>query len=148
MAARTLEALLRLRRLAVEAAMQALAAAIQEEAQARGALAELEAAFAREQAAARALTGVTLGCDLFAAWQARSRPGLAVAREWLRRAEQAAAEAQAGLGEARGAARAVELALERRRFAQRAAASREAQHELDDVARPPAVAVAPADDMG
>lgn len=135
MAHDTLEALLRIRRLAVEEAMRNVAASLQEASQARRALAALTEAIARERAIARDLMPADPRLAAFGPWQARTRQDIAHAAARLDHADRAIAAAQAALGEARGAARAMEAALERRRAEENAAAWRRAQHELEDVAR-------------
>jgi flagellar export protein FliJ len=126
--------LLRLRRLARDAALQDLAAALRAEADAAQGVAELEAAIARETEAAGALSGDDSVVEAFGRWlrEARRARGAAEARR-----DGASAEvglARAVLAAARAAVEAAEALAERRREEARAAALRGEQHALDESA--------------
>lgn len=135
MAGGTFDALLRIRRLAVDAAARELGAAIRAGDQARQARAALTEAMAREQAVGRAMAASDPALVPFAAWQARARRGLEEAAARERQAEDAITAAREALGAARGAARAIELAIARRTAAAAQAAAHAAQLELEDVAQ-------------
>jgi flagellar FliJ protein len=135
MARATLDALLRMRRLAVDEAARALGAAIQEAERARQLMARLTDALTHECAVTRALAAEDPAFIPFAAWRARAQQEITQAAARLATTDEAVVAAQDALGAARGAARALETAIERRQAEEEAAALRAAQHTLDEVAQ-------------
>jgi flagellar export protein FliJ len=137
MARTTLDALLRLRRLAVDEAARALGAALRQEEQVRQVLARLDNALAHECKVTRAQATEDPVTSPFAAWGARTRQEMARVRTQLVATSQAVVAAQDALGEARGGLRALETAIARDQAEDAMTAARSAQHTLDDVARRP-----------
>ena len=135
MSGRTLETLLRLRRLAVDTAMRDLAVAVRESVTAERHLATLNAAFAEEAGPAGRLAREAPALAPSAAWHARARREVAKAEARAGTAGKQVAAQQQVLGDARAAARSVEAGIDRRSAARRAAALGRAQHELEDIAR-------------
>jgi len=135
-----LDTLLRLRRLAVQDGMRALAEAIRIEEQACQAQAACAQAIVQETAEARHLADRDATLAGFAPWRARAAQALRDAEAHVAEAGEATQTARAMLGDARGAMRAMELALERRQAATELAVQRSAQHALDDAARRAGVA--------
>ncbi|MDE2580701.1 MAG: flagellar FliJ family protein [Rhodospirillales bacterium] len=137
-----LQPVLRLRRLALEAALRDLAAALRQEAACAQTVAALEAAIAQETAAAASLAGDDSVVEAFGVWLRRTRrelDGAAVARD------AAGAEVELGravLAAARAAVRAAETLAASREAEQCRNAARQEQKDLDEIAGP---AVAPAD---
>ena len=126
--------LLRLRRLARDAALQDLATALRAEADAAQGVAELEGAITRETEAAGALSGDDAVVEAFGRWLREARRALSAAEA---RRDGASAEvglARAVLAAARAAVEAAEALAERRRDDARAAALRGEQHTLDEIA--------------
>ncbi len=125
---------LRLRRMARDAALRDLAAALRQEAACVQAVASLEAAIARETEAAATLTGDDSVVEAFGLWLRRARhelDGADAARE------AAAGEVVLGrsvLAAARAAVRAAEDLVARHEAEQRATAARTEQHALDEIA--------------
>jgi hypothetical protein len=142
MARDRLDALLRLRRLAVHDGIRGLAASIRAEAAAYRQHAACTAAMAREIAEARSLAACDAALTRFAMWHPQAARALADADTQVKRAGELTRTAQALLGDARGDMRAVELALARRQAETDLATQRSAQHALDDAARRPGIAKA------
>src|SRR5487761_2092713 len=113
MARDPLEALLRLRRLAVDEARRGVAACLDAEAEAMQAVARLKQAIERETEAASSLATNDADVEAFAAWLRRIRPEQAAAHAAREQAETETARARTVLAAARAAARAAEAMLER-----------------------------------
>ena len=137
MARDKLDTLLRLRRLAVQDRIRALAAAMRTEDQACRAQAACAQALVRETAEARTMAQRDAALAGFVPWRARATQALRDAEAQVTHAGEATRTAQAMLGAARGAMRAMELALERRKAAGELATQRSTQHALDDATRRP-----------
>ena len=135
MARDKLDTLLRLRRLAVQDRMRALAAAIRTEDQACRAQAACAQTIVRETAATRSMAEHDAALARFLPWRRRATQALRDAEAQVAHAGEATRTAQAMLGQARGAMRAMELALDRRKLATDQATERSAQHALDDATR-------------
>ncbi|MBW4093544.1 MAG: hypothetical protein HIU82_20955 [Proteobacteria bacterium] len=128
---------LRLRRMARDATLRDLAAALAQEAACAQAVARLEDAIARETEAATALTGDDSVVEAFGLWLRRARHELDGAG--------AAREAAAGevvlvrsvLAAARAAVRAAEELVARHEAEQRANEARAEQRSLDEIASVP-----------
>jgi hypothetical protein len=135
MARDKLDTLLRLRRLAVQDRMRALAAAMRTEEQACQALGACAQTIVQETAEARSMAEFDAALAGFVPWRARAAQALRDAEAQAAHAGEATRTAQAMLGEARGAMRAMELALERRKAATDLATQRSTQHALDDATR-------------
>jgi hypothetical protein len=131
-----LDTLLRLRKLAVQDQIRALAAALRAEDVAHQARAVWADTIVRETTAARSLAGRDPALDGFIEWRARAVEALRGAEAQVAIAAAQAQTERSALGDARGAMRAVELALERRKVTADEAAQRAAQHALDDTSRP------------
>jgi len=135
MARDKLDTLLRLRRLALQDRMRALAAAIRTEDQACRAQAACAQTIAQETAHARSLAERDAALAGFLPWRTRATQALRDAEAQVTHAGEATQTAQAALGEARGEMRAIELALDRRNAATDLATQRSTQHALDDATR-------------
>jgi len=135
MARDKLDTLLRLRRLAVQDRMRALAAAIRTEEQACRAQAACAQTIVQETAEARHLAERDAALAGFVPWRARAAQALRDAEAQAIHAGEATQTARAMLGDARGAMRAMELALDRRKAATELATQRATQHALDDATR-------------
>jgi flagellar export protein FliJ len=129
-----LEALLRLRRMAVDEARRDIAACLRVESEAAAAVAAIEAAIERETEAAISLAAGDAEVEAFGAWFRRIRPKQAAAEAAEAEAETATARARILLGAARAAVRAAEEMLEKRAAEAQAAAERKAQGEIDEIA--------------
>ena len=130
-----LASLLRLRRTAVDAARQDLAACLSAEETAERAVAELKAAIARETEAACSLATDDADVEAFAAWLRQVRPRQAEAHAAHDRARDETARSRAALAAARAAERAAEVMLDKRTAEQRAEAEKRAQREIDEGAQ-------------
>ena len=122
-----LEALLRLRRVAVDEARRGLAECLRIESEAAAAVAAIEAAIERETEVATSLAAGDAEVEAFAAWLRRIRPKQRAAHAAEDEAEAATVRARALLGAARAAVRAVEEMLEKHAAAAQAEAERKAQ---------------------
>jgi hypothetical protein len=140
MARDPLDALLRLRRLAVREQMRNLAGAIRAEEQAHEAQLACAETITRETAEARSMAERNAAWAGFMLWRARATRALRDAEAQALHAHEATHAARSLLGDARGAMRAVELALDRRTVAAELTAQQVTQHALDDATRRPAVA--------
>jgi flagellar export protein FliJ len=129
-----LEALLRLRRMAVDEARRGLAECLRQEADAATALDAIEASIARETAAAGGLAADDADVEAFARWLRRMLPEQHAAQAAEEDAEAATARARAVLAAARAAVRAAETMLEQHAATARANAQRGAQAEIDEAA--------------
>jgi flagellar export protein FliJ len=129
------EALLRLRRLAVDEARRDLGACLRAEAEAQHAVAAIEQAVGHETEVATDLAAGDAEVEAFAAWLRRIRPKQLAAEEAEQEAEASTARARAVLAAARAAVRATEIMLEKHEAAKRAEAERQAQHRIDEVAQ-------------
>jgi flagellar export protein FliJ len=130
-----LEALLRLRRLAVDEARRGLAECLRVESEAASAVAAIEAAVHCETEVAASLSAGDAEVEAFAAWLRRIRPKQRAAHAAEEEAETATVSARAVLGAARAAVRAAEEMLEKHAAAVHAEAERRAQGEIDEVAQ-------------
>ncbi len=129
---KSLNALARLRALALDEARRILAERIDTEAAAFAALRDAEATMARERQAAQALgTGDAL-VAAFAAWLPRGRAAIARSATAHDAALAATARARAALGAARSAAEAVDLVIAQHDTAATRAVGRRAQAALDE----------------
>lgn len=129
----SLRALVRLRRLTVDAARRDLAACVAEEAVAQAAARAIAMAIARETAMACRLEGGDQAVHAFAAWLQQMRPSARAADAAAERAVLHTAEARAVLAAARAAAEAAET-LMARDAAQRAAEQNRAEQLAVDEA--------------
>jgi len=130
-----LEALLRLRRLAVDDARRGLGDCLRAESEASAAVSSIEDAIVRETEAATDLAKGDAEVEAFAAWLRRIRPTQHAAHEALDAAERETAEARVVLGAAQAAVRAVEAVLEEHAAAAVAADERRAQAAIDEAAQ-------------
>jgi len=135
MACDPLEALLRLRRLAVDEARRGVAACVDAEAEAARTVARLKEAIERETEVASSLTTDDADVEAFAAWLRRIRPEQAAAHAARERAETETARARAVLAAAHVAERAAEAMLEQQASARLAEAERLAQRDIDEAAQ-------------
>lgn len=134
MARDSMEALLRLRQLAVGDARRDLAACIAVEVAAQEAVKTIEAAVMRETAAACRLDGSDQVVESFAAWLQRMRPSAAAAEAAMQAAALRTTEARAVLAAARSAAESVEALLAHHAVVAAALAAAAEQHALDEAA--------------
>lgn len=134
MSSEPLEALLRLRRLAVDEARRGLAECLRLESEAATAVSAIRASMERETEAATSLMAGDAEVEAFAAWLRRILPKLHAAEVAEAEAEAATVEARGVLGAARAGVRAVEETLERHAAAAQAEAERKAQAEIDEAA--------------
>ncbi len=132
---KTLAALVRVRRLALDAATRDLAAALRNEAQAAHVVSCIEQDMQRERAAAEDLRGDDADVEAFGLWLRRARQDLAEAEAMRDQSEAETTRARAAVGAARAALTAAETALEARRAEQRAAAQRREQAAIDEIAQ-------------
>jgi flagellar export protein FliJ len=130
-----LEALLRLRRLAVDQARRGLADCLRIESQAAQSVAAIEAAIEHEMEVATSLAAGDVEVEAFAAWLRRVRPKQQAAHAAETQAEAATAQGRAILAAARAAVKAAEEMLERHAAAKLAEAERQAQREIDEAAQ-------------
>jgi len=129
-----LDAVVRLREMAVDAAKRGLADALATETAAVQEVQEAEAAIARETTAASQLLTTDADVEAFAAWLPQARQRLQRAEARHRAAAADTALARAGLSRARSALEVAETLREQRAEAARAEAAQRAQSELDDAA--------------
>ena len=130
-----LEALLRLRHLAVDQARRGLADCLRVEGQAAQSVAALQAAVEHEIEAATNPASGDAEVEAFAAWLRNIRPKQQAAHTAEAEAEAATSQARAIVAAARAAVRAAEEMLEEHVAARLAEAERHAQRELDEAAR-------------
>ena len=140
MAREPLDVLLRLRRLAVQDQMRALAAAIRAEEAALQEQAARTETITRETATIRSIAERDATLAGFVAWRTRAVQALRAAEAQAAQASEETRMAYAALGDARGAVRAVELGLDQRKAATELAAQQSEQHSLDDATRRPGAA--------
>lgn len=129
-----LDALVRLRRLAVDQARRALADCLRSEEETEAAVARIAAAIERETDAATDLSTSDADVETFAAWLRRVRPEQHAAHAALDQAEVETIRARAVVAAARAAVRAAEEMVERHEAERRADAARHAQREIDEAA--------------
>ena len=134
-----LEALLRLRKAAVDEARRALAERLRAESEATATVAAIESAITREAEVAADLAVGDAEVEAFGAWLQRIRPKQRSAHAAGQDAETATAQSRAVLGAARAAVRAAEEMLERQAAAAQAKAQKSAQSALDEVTQGRAV---------
>ena len=130
-----LEALLRLRRMAVDTARHDLADCLHAESEAQARVAAITASIEHEAAVAADLTTGDAEVEAFAAWLRRIRPMQRAAEAVLQEAAAETAQARAVLAMARAAVRAAEEMQSHHADVLRAQAERDAQRELDEAAR-------------
>ena len=130
-----LDALMRLRRIAVDKARRDLADCLRAESAAASAVATIAASIEHEAEVATDLAAGDAEVETFAAWLRHMRPKQRAAEAAADEAAAETAEARAALAMARAAERAVEEMQAHHADAARAAAEREAQRELDEVGR-------------
>ena len=129
-----LDAMLRLRRLALEEAMRELADRLAAEDEAAQAVARIEDSIAAEQDTASRLEGGDLAVEAFGRWLRGASPERAAARNARDRAEAETARARAILGAARAGLAAAEAEAARRAEAARAAILGREQAIIDESA--------------
>ncbi|MGH7041750.1 MAG: flagellar FliJ family protein [Acetobacteraceae bacterium] len=134
MARDPLAPVLRLRRMARDAALGNLAAALRQEAAAAQAVAVLETTIARETETAASLTGDDSVVEAFGVWLRHARRDLDRAAAVRDAAGEEVVLGRAVLGAARAAVRAAEELLARRDAEQREAETRAEQRALDEIA--------------
>jgi hypothetical protein len=130
-----LRTLLRIRRLDLDAAQQALASCVAAEHEAVGQERAAEAAIQREFDAAAAIDAPDAAVEAFAAWLPRGRAAVARAAEAHRHAAAATTQARASLALARAAVESTEQLLEARAQAARVEAEQKLQATLDEAGR-------------
>jgi flagellar export protein FliJ len=129
-----LDALLRLRRMAVDEARLGLAECLRTESEAANAAGEVDAAIDRETEAASSLAAGDAEVEAFAAWFHRIRPRQHAAHEAEATAEAETVSARAILAVAQAAVRAAEEMMAKHAAAAHAGAERRAQAEIDEIA--------------
>ena len=134
MARDPLQVLLRLRGIALDQARRTLADRLRDEAAAAERSAGIAAAIVQEAGVQHALPADGRTMDGYAAWLARTQAAQRQAQTAAHACAAATADARASLSEARGDTRALEVALEHARDVRRAAAARQEQMTLDEVA--------------
>ncbi len=130
-------AVLRLRRLALDDAGHEFAESLRGEAEARQAVAAVEAAILRETDAASQLSAGDAVVEAFGHWLKRARRDLRLAQAAQERAEAETARVRAVLAAARAAVRAAEEMLAAKAAVQRLEATRQEQRELDEIGQRP-----------
>ena len=130
----SMQALLRLRRLTVDAARRDLAACVAEEAAAQEAARSIAMAIARETALACRLDGGDQAVQAFAAWLQQIRPSARASDATVERAVLRAAEARGVLAAARAASEAAETMLARQAAESAAERARAEQRAIDEAA--------------
>ncbi len=130
-----LEALLRLRRMAVDKARHDLADCLRAESEAQARVADIAASIEHEAEVATDLSTGDAEVEAFAAWLRRIRPTQRAAEVAAQEATAEIAEARAALAMERAAVRAAEEMQLHHTDAARAEAERAAQRELDEAAR-------------
>ena len=134
MARDPLDALLRVRRMALDEARRLLAACLDAELEADRSRSRAEAEIARERGVAERLDGGDAAVEAFAAWLPGARARVQGALAQQDRAAAETARARAGVSIARGAHEAAEEARERKRQSAEAARRRQEQLGLDEAA--------------
>lgn len=129
-----LDVLLRLRRLTIDQARQALAECLRAETAAARRCEAIAEDVARQMQAATALTADDRAVEDFANWLRHTLPAQAAADAALLNAETQTREARFVLSAARAGVRAVESMLERKAAEQHVRAGRAEQSELDEAA--------------
>jgi flagellar export protein FliJ len=129
-----LDVLLRVRRLAVDQARQALAECLTLETAASARCEEIAAAIVEETTAATALTSDDQTVEAFADWLRQTLPLQSAANLALTNAEARTKEARTVLAAARAGVRAVEAILEQKEADRRVRQARGEQHALDEIA--------------
>ena len=129
-----LDALVRLRRLAVDQARKALADCLRTEEAAEASVARIAAAIDRETDAAASLSTTDAEVEAYAAWLRRIRPEQHAAHEAQDQAEAETLRMRAVVASARAAVQAAEDMVERHEAARRAEELRLAQRDIDEVA--------------
>jgi len=130
-----LDTLARVRRLAHEEALAALARVLQIEGEADDLAKQAERIIATELVAAGALDGDDNVVEAFAAWLPSARKRAYQAREACERAQADVARARAVLAMTRAAMEAVATLAKEQAARRAAAAARQEQHALDDATR-------------
>ncbi len=130
-----LEALLRLRRHAVDEARRDLASCLRVEAEATQAVAMMTGKIEAETEAAASLASEDADVEAFANWLRRIKPQQAAVQHAQENAEADTTQARSLLAAARAAARAVEVMLERQAAERLAETERREQAALDEVAQ-------------
>jgi flagellar export protein FliJ len=130
-----LDAVLRLRRLAMEDATRDLVECLRGEAEAQQAMAAVEATIHRETEAASSLTGDDAVVEAFGVWLKRARKDLLAAQARREHFESETARVRAALAVARAAVKATELLIAKQAAAADAEAARQEQHDLDEIGR-------------
>jgi flagellar export protein FliJ len=132
MARDPLQAVLKLRELAVEEARRDVAACLELETAAGREAAAAEQAIGRETAAATDLSAGDAEVESFAAWLPHGRRRAREAHEKHEAAAMDTARARAVLAASRAGVEAVQKLIEKRRAEENAALARKAQAELDE----------------
>jgi tRNA U55 pseudouridine synthase TruB len=127
--------LARLRRLAVDEVRRALAARLEDEAEADRAVASLEELIARETETASHLSGDDAVVEAFGRWLVGARRQVAAARTTQERARVEVVRARAALAAARAGAAAVDEQIARDAAERAAQQARRDQQVLDDMSR-------------
>jgi flagellar export protein FliJ len=129
-----LDALVRLRRLAVDEARKALAECLRTEEATEASVARIAAAIERETDAAASLSTSDAEVEAFVAWLHRIRPEQHSAHEAQDEARAETLRMRAVVSAARAAAEAAEELVERHEAARRADEQRQAQRDIDEAA--------------
>jgi flagellar export protein FliJ len=135
MARDPLVTLARLRRLAVDEARRALAARLEDEADADRAAAYLQELIAQETEAASRLSGGDAVVEAFGRWLAGARRQVVAARAAQERARIDVVQARAALGAARAGLAAMDEQIARDTAERAAQEARRDQQALDDMSR-------------
>ena len=130
-----LEALLRLREVAVDQSRRDLADCLLAEGEAEASVAAIDASIEHEADVVTDLRSGDAEVEAFATWLRRMRPRQQEARRATEQATAETAAARAALAMAQTAVRVVEEMLAHHADAMRAEAERAAQRELDEMAR-------------
>jgi flagellar export protein FliJ len=130
-----LPVLARLRKLATDSAIRALAAAIQDEARLSQDLDAARTARVQEQATATSMLREQPQLIAFPAWDVRARRNIASIAGAHQLATDRLEVAKHDLGAARGAELVINVMADRRHAAVQTGRAREAQRELDDAGR-------------
>lgn len=130
-----LEALLRLRQVAVDRSRRDLADCLRAEAEAEGDVRAIDASIEHEAELVSDLGAGDAEVEAFAAWLRRMRPRQREAKCAVEQAEADTGAARAALAMAQAAVRAVEEIQLHQADAARADAERAAQREIDEMAR-------------
>lgn len=132
-----LAAVLRLRRLAMEDVSRDFAECLRGEAEARQAVAAMEAAIDRETELASSLEVGDAVVEAFGAWLKRARKDLRAAQALHEQSESETARARAALAVARAALKATEHLVAEQEAAAALETARQEQRELDEIGRKP-----------